>query len=277
MADADDRRDASHTIEMPAPNPWPFTAAFAVAFAFAGIVTDPVLSVVGGALFLLSAAQGVREILPRERTEAVPVVPEEAVVGPRRAAPRPGEERHRLRLPVEVRPYSAGLRGGLAGAVAMAAVALLYGFVGERGPWYPINLLAAVVVPSLAAGNPELLRAFSALGLAVASVVHLLVSLLVGLLYAVLLPMLPGSPLVWGAIVAPLLWSGGLWGLLGWIDPVLESGLSWPWFVASQLAFGVACGLVVSRSERIHTLQSRPLAERAGLERGGEPSREDRS
>ena len=57
---------------------------------------------------------------------------------------RLGEGGHRVRLPVEVQPLSAGVKGGLVGGVAMAVVALAYGLLVQGSLWYPINLLAAV-------------------------------------------------------------------------------------------------------------------------------------
>ena len=46
-------------------------------------------------------------------------------------------------LPLETYPVSAGIKGGLAGSVAMAVLACLYGLLKQGSIWYPINLLAA--------------------------------------------------------------------------------------------------------------------------------------
>ena len=43
----------------------------------------------------------------------------------------------------------------------------------------------------------------------------------------------------------------------------------WPWFVLSQIAFGIVAGIVVSRQERISTWQPLPLAVREGVEAQG--------
>ena len=91
-------------------------------------------------------------------------------------------------------------------------------------------------------------------------------SLLVRLLYAVLLPMVPRRPILFGGIVVPLLWTGLIWASLRIVNPILNARIDWPWFVASQLAFGIAAGLVVSRREKIATQQHVPLAVRAGIE-----------
>ena len=60
--------------------------------------------------------------------------------------PIPGEL-PRAWLPLEVYPISAGIKGGLAGSVAMAVLAMLYGLLSQRSIWYPINLLAASFRP----------------------------------------------------------------------------------------------------------------------------------
>ena len=53
-----------------------------------------------------------------------------------------------------------------------------------------------------------------------ATVIHVVGSLLVGLLYGAMLPMLPRHPVLLGGIIAPLLWTGVLHATLGLIKPV---------------------------------------------------------
>jgi hypothetical protein len=50
------------------------------------------------------------------------------------------------------------------------------------------------------------------------------------------------------------------------INPTLNERIAWGWFVASQIAFGLAAGQIVARSAKIQTMQSWPLTERAGIE-----------
>jgi hypothetical protein len=50
---------------------------------------------------------------------------------------------------------------------------------------------------------------------------------------------------------------------------VLNDRIHWGWFVASQVAFGIVAGIVVSRQERIRTWQRLPLAYRSGMEASG--------
>ena len=89
------------------------------------------------------------------------------------------------------------------------------------------------------------LSAFHLESFLLAVVIHVVTSLLVGLLYGAMLPMFPRRPILLGGLIAPILWTGLLHSILGLIDPLLNQLISWPWFIASQFAFGVVAGLVV--------------------------------
>jgi len=173
------------SVDLPAPTAWPFVMAFGVALLFAGLVTTLSVSLAGGVLALVAAVGWFRDVLPRERHETVPVArlaEDEFPVSLRKNVARLDVTRgpHRARLPLEIHPVSAGVKGGLAGSVAMAFLAVLYGVVKEGSVWYPINLLAAAASAKLAALPIEGLRAFHADGLALAVVIHLLTSVMVG-------------------------------------------------------------------------------------------------
>src|SRR5258708_2779597 len=102
--------------------------------------------------------------------------------------------------------------------------------------------------------------------LLIGSVVHLLISLLVGLLYGAMLPMFPRRPVLMGGLIAPVLWSGLVHTFVELMDPLLNQRIDWTWFVLSQVGFGIVAGVVVSRQERIRTWQYLPFALRAGFE-----------
>jgi len=275
MAPPGEKAGSGRSIELPAPTSHPLYFALGLSLVFAGIVTHELVSVVGALAALAGAVGWWREVLPREHEIAVPLQAEGERA--REIVPRPsavehlaaGRDQHRLRLPIEVRPLSSGVRGGAAGAVAMAVVACAYGLIAHGSPWLPINLLAGVALPGVENATLEQLRGFDATALVLATLTHALVSLLMGLVYAALLPMLPGRPLVWGGIVAPIAWTGLAWSSIGILDPALGQHVSWPWFIASQIAFGLAAGAVISRVEPIRTFQSASFAARAGLEAAG--------
>jgi hypothetical protein len=263
MAERDDGR-----LEVPAPTAWPLIAAFGITLACAGLVTHVLVSIVGVVAMLWGAVGWFRDVLPVQQVETVAVEPKPALVPSRRqvAHLKLGAGEHRARLPVAIYPYSAGITGGIAGGIAMAVLAMLYGLLFHGSIWYPINLLAAGTMASLAEAPPEQLARFDAAGLVVATIVHGVMSVLVGLLYAVLLPMVPRRPVLFAGLVAPLLWTGLIWASLRIVNPTLNARIDWPWFVASQIAFGLAAGLVVARREKVATLQHVPFAVRAGIE-----------
>ena len=272
MASEERESQVPETIAMPAPTIWPLVTALGITLACAGLVTHLAVSVVGLGLFLCGLVGWWRDVLPVEKHEAIPVPPPA-----QRAAPvqtrfhtvahlHLGEGGHRVRIPAEIHPYSAGIKGGIVGGIAMAIVAVAYGIIAHGSPWYPINLLATAAVPVPAQIRQEELLAFHALGLIVALISHAVVSLLVGLLYAAILPMLPRHPAFWGGLIIPLMWTGLLWTFLDVINPTLNQYIDWRWFIASQVAFGMIGGFVIARAERIETMQTWPMAARAGLE-----------
>jgi len=260
------------TIEQPAPTAWPMVLAFGLTLIFAGLVTHVMVSAVGAILTMTASVGWWRQVFPELKVEHVPVR-EEGVTFPAArstiARLAPGEEGHRVRIPVAVQPISAGIKGGIVGGAAMAIVALIYGAVMQRSLWYPVNLLAAVAIPRMAEASLDELRAFDLTALTIGIVAHGLISILAGLLYAVILPMLARRHMLWGGLVAPLLWTGGLWAVLGIVNPVLDARVDWTWFIVSQIVYGLAAGYVVWRTEPMATVQTWPLAARAGIEASG--------
>jgi hypothetical protein len=231
----------------------------------------PMLAILGMAAVLVGCAGWFRDVLPVERQEVVPVGEQPAVApSPRRVTVlRVGTDAHRMRLPLEVYPYSVGLKAGVAGGAAMAIVGCTFGLLTHGSIWYPINLLAAAGSATLTQASGEELARFNAGGLILASVAHLSLSILVGVLYAALLPIFSRRPVLTAWVFIPVLMSGITWALLEAVNPLLNERIEWIWFIASQVAFGVLAGWVVSRSEPIATAQSLPLALRAGLEGSG--------
>ena len=259
-------------IDMPAPTAWPLVLASDCTLMFAGLVTDASISILGVVLALVGSVGWFWEVLPHEHERPVLVVPEVyRVTTERRFVDRVPVAADQVRawLPVHTYPVSAGVKGGLAGSVAMAAVACVYGLVNAGSIWYPINLLAAAIYAQSVALEPARLYSFHADSLAVAVVLHGIGSTLVGLLYGAMLPMFPRRPIVLGGLIAPILWSGLLYSLLGLVNPLLESRIDWFWFMASQCAFGVVAGFVVARHLRFLTRENVSFALRAGVEAPG--------
>ncbi len=260
---------ASETVEVPAPTPWPIVLAFGLTLLFAGLVTSGAVSVLGAIVAIAGAVGWFRDVLPQEARESLPVTAlAPAVTTLRHEVERVevARELQRAWLPVEIYPISAGIKGGLAGGVAMAVLAMLYGILSHTSIWYPINLLAAGFFPMAMAATTAQIAAFHLRAFLIAVPIHLTVSLLVGLLYGATLPMLPRRPILLGGFIAPILWSGVIHSVLGIVNPVLNQRIDWLWFVISQVGFGIVAGIVVSRQMRIRTFQRLPLAVRAGME-----------
>jgi hypothetical protein len=258
-------------IEVPAPTAWPLVLAFGFTLLFAGLVTSVSVSALGALLALAGCIGWFREVLPHEHRETELVVPEDIrITTERRVVERlPIADQVRAWLPVKTYPVSAGLKGGLAGSVAMAVLACAYGVFKAGSIWYPINLLAAVAYAESLRMGPAQLYSFHADSFAIALGLHLLVSSLVGLLYGAMIPMFARRPIVLGGLIAPVLWSGLLYTILGLLNPLLASHIDWPWFIASQVAFGIVAGLVVVRQSTVPTYENVTFAIRAGIDAPG--------
>jgi len=272
------RRD---TVEVPASTPWPFVTAFGLALIFAGLVTSLAVSVVGLVVLLAGAVGWFRVVMPVQQEESVKVVRtlSATVTSSTRRVDHlePGAEGHRVRIPAEVHPYSAGLLGGAVGGVGMAIIACLYGLLAHGSIWYAINLLAAAALPSLTNAGPEVLSTFQLSGFIVALLTHVIFSLFVGLMFAAILPMMPSRfTAFWGSFLAPVLWTALIASTLQLINPALNSKIAWGWFIASQIAYGLITGYIVAHSKWVETAQDWPLAARAGLEAPGLMPREEK-
>src|SRR5882762_4903490 len=195
---AETRDSASAAIDVPAPTAWPIVLAFGVALLFAGLVTSASVSILGAILAVSGCVGWFRDVLPHEKHESlliaerpIPVVTSRPEVAQVSWIP---PELHRPRLPLEIYPISAGVKGGLAGSVAMALLAMIYGIASKHGIWYPINLLAAGFFP--ARNTTAQIVAFHWDSFVIAVAVHLVTSLIVGLLYGAMLPMFPRRPIL---------------------------------------------------------------------------------
>jgi hypothetical protein len=260
------------TIHLPAPTAWPIILAAGVTLLVAGLVTTSSISFLGAILAVTACVGWFRDVLPHEKEETIQVKVEAATV----STSRPEVERlpvapdlPRALLPLETYPVSAGIKGGLAGAVAMAVLACLYGLLNKGSIWCPINLLAATAYGQSEQFATTSLTAFHLNSFLLAVLIHLFTALLVGLLYGAMLPMLPSRPILLGGLIAPILWTGMLCSILGLLNPLLNQLIDWRWFIASQFAFGIVAGLVVVRQTRMRTRQFVPFLMRAGVEAPG--------
>jgi hypothetical protein len=259
------------SIHLPAPTGWAFVLAFGCMLAVAGLVTDAGISMLGGVLILAGCVGWFRQVLPYEQHEEVVVADLPVTIASSRALVeriRLSPE-HRAHLPIETYPITSGIKGGIAGGLAMIVPALVYGLIAQHSIWYPVNLLGGAGVAHWTNPTNAEIAAFHWQGLLVAIVIHTITCVLVGLLYGAMLPMLPRHPVLLGGILAPVLWTGILHSFMGIINPALDAHIAWGWFLVSQVTYGLTAGLVVARQERIPTGQSMRFVERMGIEAPG--------
>src|SRR5260370_32642684 len=123
--------------EVPASSAWPMIMALGLMLAFAGLVTSVVTSAVGFVLFVAGAVGWFREVLPYEHREMVAIQPAPPPVIAHEVGVdylRVGEMGNRAVLPLEIYPYSAGIRGGIAGGIPIAILAVIHRLRPQRHP-----------------------------------------------------------------------------------------------------------------------------------------------
>jgi hypothetical protein len=258
-----------HAIHVPAPTAWPMVFAVGLGLILMGMVTSVVISLLGLLLAVRAGFGWFSEVLPVQELELYEVpldaAPMEFLHMP--AAKRPEESTHRKVVPLERFKFSTGIKGGIAGGIAMIVPATLFSVLKYHSIWYAMNLLAAGGFVSWAGASNAFLSQFHMEGFLAALAIHIVTSLLVGSLYGAMLPIFPRYPIVTAGFVAPFLWTGILYSSLGIVSPILNQRIDWFWFVISQIAFGLVAGFVVNLDMRVRTPQFRalPLGVRAGI------------
>jgi len=256
------------SIHLPSPTAWPMVLALGVSLMVAGLITHVLITLLGLVLLVVATVGWFRNVLPHESHELVPVQPTamERTVADALEPAAPA----RVNVASE-RTYSflSGLEAGAAGGLAMALVATLYSLFRFHSLWYAVNLLAASSFVSWADASDVYLAEFHMEGLLVSLTLHILVSLLVGLLYGSIMPIFPRGSLLSGGLLTPLVWTGMAWALMASVAPVLGARVDWIWFILSQVAFGLTAVFVVNLRVRFRSasFQKIPFDQRAGLHR----------
>jgi len=256
-------------VNLPTPTIWPMILALGISLAITGLVTHWVITLLGICMIVPSAVGWFSQVIPHEQHEPVPVSTEVVTISSERIASvhRTAAQGRREVHPLENYTTWVGVKGGLAGGVAMTIPAAIFGLLRYHSVWFPINLLAAGGFVSWASESDAFMAQFHMEGLLAASAIHIFTSLLVGLLYGAMLPMFPRRPIITCGFIAPFLWTGILYTSLGVLSPVLDQRISWGWFFLSQVAFGLVAGFVVNLQVRVRSeeFRSLPFAVRAGL------------
>lgn len=268
-SNSESEKPQSDAVELPASTAWPMVLALGLSLIIAGMVTNAAISLLGLLLMVFASVGWFRQVLPVEHHESVAVQPHLTPVSSARLAVAglSISPMHRKMLPVETYKITAGIKGGIAGGVAMSIPAMLFGLITFHSIWYPINLLAAGGFISWAGESNAFLAEFHLRGFLAALAIHGVTSLLVGLLYGAMLPMFPKWPILTCGFIAPFLWTGLVYSILGIVSPILNGRIDWLWFTISQCAFGLVAGFVVNLDGKVRTpqFQALPFAIRAGL------------
>jgi hypothetical protein len=238
---------------MPRPTVAPLVLALGVVLIGAGVALGTGFLVVGVAVLVVGLGGWVRELLPGRGHFHEPMV--EASRRPAPVVPAPGTvdqlregmPGYRVRLPEKIHPISAGVKGGIVGGLVMPLPALVWSLANGHGPWYPINLLAGMVLQSIGDKPDAELEKFELSWLLLGAFIHAVTSVIVGLIYGVLLPTLPyiRRPVAWGGLLMPILWTGLSYVAMRTVNPALPEKVSWPWFIVSQFVFGITMPAVV--------------------------------
>jgi hypothetical protein len=179
------------------------------------------------------------------------------------------DETHRAQLPLHIYPISSGLKGGIAGGIAMVVPAEIYSILRYHSVWYVVNLLGGAGVAGWTNPSPADIARFHLSAFLTANIIQGIGTLLVGLLYGALLPLWPKRPVLLGGLVGPVLWTCLLHSILGTVNPFLNDHIDWWSFAAAQVFFGVVAGYTVKRLGGLQRLAQVPLSIRMGLETPG--------
>ena len=260
------------SVELPRPTIAPLVLSAGIAMAAIGIVANYAFLIAGVLVLVVGLGIWIGQLLPGRGHVHEPLV--EPLLRPAAVTGAIGEvERirrgmpgYRLRLPERVHPISAGIKGGIVGGLVMPLPAMLYGVLSGHGIWLPINLLAGMVLPGVDQLTVAELEEFRPTLVATGGVIHACVSLILGLIYGVLMPMLPrvAKPLAWGAVLMPLFWTAISYAALGTFNPAVRARIDWPWFVVSQFIFGVVAAIVFLRLEKRNAITAGALCGIAG-------------
>lgn len=258
-------------VHLPAPTAWPILLALGFTVCFAALVTSMGLLWLGGFLVVVSSIGWFRDVLPHEAHVDIPVDTSVVEFEPsaQPVARIEVNETHRAQLPLQTFTFASGIKGGIAGGIAMVIPAELYGIIRFHSVWYVVNLLGGAGVGTWTNPTMYQLTHFKLSAFITANIIQGAVTLLVGILYGAMLPVWPKRPILLGGLIAPVLWTGLLHSVLGIVNPFLQQRIDWLSFAASQVIFGVVAGYTVTKLGNLKRLRQVPLPVRLGIETPG--------
>jgi hypothetical protein len=151
-AESHAERSQPQFVRLPEPTAWPIVLAFGITLLFGGLVTSISVSLLGASLFVVACVGWFCDIFPHEKHVEVPITEEYLPITTQRmkvARLEIAPSLPRALLPLEIYPVSAGVKGGLAGSVAMAVLACLYGFLSRGASGIPSTCLRRRLISNL--------------------------------------------------------------------------------------------------------------------------------
>jgi hypothetical protein len=263
------RTDGMESIHLPAPTIWPLVLGLGITLSLAGLITNASITVLGLLLSALASVGWFRNVLPHEKHEEIFAKPDAGKWATARAqAPRaPRAPAHIKGGLLATYSFISGIEAGLAGGTAMAMIATVFSLLKFHSLWYGVNLMAAGTFLSWSDPSDAFLSAFHLSGLLVGMIVHGTISVLIGMLYAALMPIFPRLSLLTGGVFTPLMWTALSYSLMESVSPIMGARVNWIWFVVSQIAYGLVACLVVNMRVKVNSAAFRalPFEQRAGL------------
>ncbi|HEY4689044.1 MAG TPA: hypothetical protein VIK33_07010 [Anaerolineae bacterium] len=172
-------------------------------------------------------------------------------VRPDTAKAVPDRTKAEMSVPAHVYPYRFGALGGAIGGLAMVVIALVYGLLSGRGLWLPVNLIGATLVRDLQSASLETLMQFNLAALIVGLSLHIALSAGLGFVFALLLPTMPGPPIVWSLTVGPLLWVLASLLTLPLLNPIMAQYVDVMSFFIAHMVYGLVLGWYVTRQSKV--------------------------
>ncbi len=157
----------------------------------------------------------------------------------------------RITVPAEMYPYRVGLVGGIIAGAVMALAMAGWGALTGMGVWFPVNLIAATVLRHLQNEPLEMLSQFYLAGAVVGTLIHLGLSIVLGFIFATLLPTLPGSAILWSLIIGPVLWFIAQYLALPLVNPRMGALVDHPSFAIAHVIYSLVLGWWISRTSKI--------------------------
>ncbi len=161
---------------------------------------------------------------------------------------KPGDE---LAVPAMVHSVRTGVIGGALGGATMALVAIGYGLISGLGMWLPVNVIAATFLRDMQTASIDQLAQFNLAALIIGLLMHAVLSIGLGILFVLILPTLPGTPIIWALTVGPLLWIIATVLTLPLLNPIMVRVVDVPSFIAAHVAYGLVMGIYVARAQKV--------------------------